>query len=408
MTKTAVALTSLPFWLLAAGADAVEPPRMAAVDAVLSRYVEGGRLAGVVALVSKRGQIVHLGANGRRRVDAPNPILATDRFRIASMTKPVTSVAALILLERGKLSLDDPVARFVREFSEVRVYESAATTRPPIRPITIRDLLTHTSGLTSGVFERTPVDALYREAGGPPQHSLEDFARRLAAMPLVTDPGRRWIYSHSTNVLGRVIEVASGSALDEFFEAEIFRPLRMAHTGFVVDDATALAAVHSYDDAGRLVARSGSEDPRRRPAFLSATGGLFSTAGDYHRFAQMLLRHGELDGVRVLREDSVRAMASNQLAAELLPWGVGGRPERGHGFGFGVGVVLDRVAAGFPGSNGTFYWAGSLNTSFWVDPAQGVVAIVLAQLDPFRAVPIERDLQAAVYEALRTPAPGSP
>jgi len=366
---------------------------LAKVGPTMQKLIDEGRTGGIMTLVARRGRVVHWEARGSRVVgqDALEP---NDIFRIYSMTKPVTSVAVMMLVEEGRLSLDDDLARFIPAFAGARVYESRDSSRPPSRPITIRDLLTHTSGLTYGAFGNTPVDSIYRRERvlEQPDKNLAEWAELVASMPLLADPGTRWNYSVSTDVLGRVVEAVSGMPLDRFFRERIFDPLDMEDTGFHVppEKLDRFVAVYRRAPEGLRMTDSPVDGPfTRAPTFLSGGGGLTSTAADYLRFARMLLNDGELDGVRLLRPETVARMRRNHLPEEMIPIFPGG--DLGFGLGFSVSVVEDP---------GTFAWAGVANTYFWIDPAEELIGFAWTQFMPFGQMPLDTVLKPIVYEAI--------
>ncbi len=366
-----------------------------AIGPAMQALIDREATAGIMTLVARRGEIVHWDARGWR-VPGLDPLDPNDVFRIFSMTKPVTSVAAMILVEEGKLALDDELGRVIPAFAEVQVWEEGAT-RPPSRPIRIRDLLMHTSGLTYGIFGDSPVDSMYNRAlnvlstsGGG---DLEARVDRIASLPLVDDPGAAWTYSVSTDVLGRVVEVVSGQSLDAFFRERIFEPLGMRDTGFQVSGGKSdrLVAMVRRNAQGLAPASDPANDPvTRPPGWLSGGGGLVSTASDYLRFCQMLLNGGELDGARLLDEETVRLMTTNRLPAEMIPImpGIG---DQGFGLGFAVSVGADE---------GRYWWSGIANTWFWVDPGEEIVGFAWTQLQPYGAAPLNRILQPMVRAAI--------
>ena len=336
---------------------------LARISPTMQRLIDRSGTAGIMTLVSRRGEIVHWNAQGWRIRDE-DPLEPNDIFRIYSMTKPVTSVAAMILVEDGLLALDDELGGVLPGFAGVQVYENGGT-RPPSRPILIRDLLLHTSGLTYGFFGDSPVDSMYnRELNALPEGAggdLEERTATIASLPLIDDPGARWNYSVSTDVLGRVVEIVSGQSLNDFFRERIFEPLGMEDTGFRVPAGKLdrFAAMYSRSPDGLSAAGMPGDGPfTRPPIWLSGGGGLTSTAGDYLRFCRMLLGEGELDGVRLLRPETVRLMTGNHLPEEMIPI-LPGLDDQGFGLGFAVSV----------GANaGSYWWSGIANTYFWVDP----------------------------------------
>ena len=391
--------------------------RLARIDQLLDRYVDDGRLPGWLMAVARRGRVAHLATGGLADVEANRPVTADTVSRIYSMTKPITSVAAMMLWEEGAFELKDPVHRFIPAFKDLRVYRSGSALNPATEPageaVRIWHLLTHTAGLTYGFHHAHPVDAMYRRAGfewgAPPGTDLAACCDAWADLPLVFQPGTEWNYSVATDVLGRVVEVAAGTSLDRFFAERIFRPLGMTETAFWVDEADAgrLAALYSPSPkTGRIVRNDAmGKAALTAPAFLSGGGGLVSTAGDYHRFTRMLLGEGELDGVRLLGPRTVRFMGQNHL-----PGGVDletiGRPlfaettYDGVGFGLGLAVVLDPVANKVPSTVGELSWGGAASTAFWVDPAEEVTAVFLTQLLPSSTLPVRSQLRQLVSQAL--------
>jgi CubicO group peptidase (beta-lactamase class C family) len=391
--------------------------RLERLDTHFARYVDDGRLPGWLILVSRRGRIVHLSTYGQRDVEAALPVEVDTLFRIYSMTKPIASVAAMMLYEEGRFELKDPVSRFVPAFEDVRVYRAGSAlnpvTEPAREPVRIWHLLTHTSGLTYGFHHAHPVDAMYRAAGfewgSPAAADLTACCDAWAALPLLFQPGTEWNYGVSTDVLGRVVEVASGQTLDRFFAERIFRPLGMTDTAFWAPEADhdRLAALYVAfpGRADRVRMDAMGDAAKTQPAFLSGGGGLVSTAADYHRFTQMLLRGGELDGARLLGTRTVRYMTRNHL-----PGGVDleafGRPLfaettfEGVGFGLGFSVVEDNVANRVLSTVGEFGWGGAASTASLVDPAEELTMLFFTQLLPSSIHPIRSQLKQLVYQAL--------
>ncbi|MEU4086667.1 serine hydrolase domain-containing protein [Streptomyces aureus] len=386
------------------------------LDRHFAALVDDGRLPGFLVAVARHGRVAHLTTYGTRDRAAGLPVESDTLWRIYSMTKPVTSVAALMLIEEGRLGLDDRVADHLPAFAEPRVYVggsgSGTTTRPAEQPILVRHLLTHTAGLTFGFYHRHPVDALYRDAGVEssvsPGADLAGTCEVYARLPLQFEPGTQWNYSVATNVLGRIVEVVSGQDLDDFLHRRILGPLGMTDTGFQVTDeqAARLAELYGEDDEGRLVPIAGLP-LRGRPRFLSGSGGLVSTAHDYHRFMEMLRRRGELDGTRLLRPGTVDLMAANQLPgnADRRSFGSPAHREDGNaglGFGLGVSVVVDQEATRSPSSEGAFGWSGVATTTFWVDPRRDLTVQFLSQLRPKGSHSVFPDLKRLVHEAVRS------
>jgi len=390
--------------------------RLARIEPFFRRnYVDTGKLAGMVSLVARRGEIAHLAAFGRRDAEAGTPMTTDTVFRIYSMTKPIVSVALLSLYEEGRFQLDDPVSRFIPSWADLKVWSDGTpdsyTVTFPEREMQIRDLLTHTSGLTYGFMNRHPLDALYRRRGVEREGSAttQEMIDKLAELPLRFSPGTQWSYSVATDVCGYLCEVISGRPLDEFLAERIFRPLGMVDTGFWVrpDQAHRLAANYAWTAREPLLlfdapATSTYLTP---PTFLSGGGGLVSTAHDYLRFAQMLANRGELGGQRVLGRKTVEYLSSNHLPgnADLASMGQRVFSEvsyEGIGFGLGVSVTLDPAKAGAVGSVGDHGWGGAASTVFWVDRSEELVVILLAQLMPSSTYPIRREMRALTYQAL--------
>jgi CubicO group peptidase (beta-lactamase class C family) len=419
--------------VLEPNADVVDPhevglsaERLARIpDFLERRYLAPGRLPGFTLLVDRAGRTAHLSSQGHADVASRTPLGPDTIVRIYSMSKPVTSVALMLLHEEGRFQLDDPVSRFLPSWANLRVWRDGDhrryTTSFPEREVQVRDLFTHTAGLTYGFMGRHPVDALYRSHGiGSPELSNEEQCDRLAEIPLLFSPGTRWSYSVATDVLGRLVEVLSGQPFDQFLQDRLFGPLGMADTGFWVPEAEAHRLATNYavpalspfgvpeGVAGdEMMAIDGGETStyRRPPAFHSGGGGLVSTAGDYLRFCRMLLRGGELDGVRILGRKTIEHMTRNQLptGGDLGTMGQAVFSEtsyEGIGFGLGFSVMLDPARANVPGSVGEYAWGGAASTLFWIDPVEELIVIGLTQLMPSSAYPIRRELRSMVYAAL--------
>jgi CubicO group peptidase (beta-lactamase class C family) len=403
----------------------LQDPRKAGFDAerlkrldtfLAERYLAPGLLPHAQLLVARDGLPVHFSTQGEA---APGVPLREDAiFRIASMTKPVTSIAFMMLLEEGRVSLDLPVAAFVPELADVEVYESGDlatgfSTRKPERPMLMLDLLRHTSGLTYEFQQRTPVDAAYRERGLGvirAQRGLEDFVATLGTVPLEFSPGEAWNYSVSTDVLGLVVQRASGLPFEEFLRTRIFEPLGMADTGFQVP-ASQLDRLPDawwlHPEKGTILFDRGgaASSWARPPVLVSGGGGLASTTADYHRFVRMLLGGGALEGARLLGRKTLDLMTRNhlpgggdltQLSRSMFSEAI----YAGQGFGLGFGINLDPALAMAAGSAGEFYWGGIYSTYFFVDPVERVSMIFMTQLMPSSSYPVRRQLKAMVYAAL--------
>jgi CubicO group peptidase (beta-lactamase class C family) len=399
----------------------LDADRLRRIDRHFARYVDDGRLPGWLLTVSRKGRLAHVSAYGSRDTEAGLPVEPDTLWRIYSMTKPVTSVAAMMLYEEGAFALTDPVSRFIPSFAGVRVYAGGSDLRPvtvpAVEPVRIWHLLTHTSGLTYGFHRVHPCDALYRAAGSDvltrPGTDLAQACDIYAGIPLLFQPGTEWNYSVATDVLGRVIEVASGQRLDEFFKSRILEPLGMTDTGFYVpqEDLPRLAALYAMGPDGKA-ARDNTlaEAARRPPDLLSGGGGLVSTAADYHKFTSMLLGRvespaGELNGIRLLSPRTVAYMGRNHLpgGVDLETFGRPMNPEStfdGVGFGLGLAVVIDPTPGKVVRSAGELSWGGLASTAFWIDPAEELTASFFTQLIPSSAHPIRPQLRQLVNQAL--------
>jgi CubicO group peptidase (beta-lactamase class C family) len=392
-----------------------------------SRYIDAGRFPGTQLVVYRRGKLVHSAVQGFADLERKAVMKNDTIFRIYSMTKPITSVAFMMLLEEGRVALDDPVSRYIPEWKNLGVFQAgtapAFLTRPPSRPMLIVDLLRHTSGLTYGFQQRSNVDAAYREMkigevekAGTLQSMIED----LAKIPLEFSPGEAWNYSVSTDVIGYLIGKISDRPFEQFLKERIFEPLEMQDTDFFVPPGKShrLAACYSASPQGAIVFRASErqaslnlqDDPKNSsflspPSFISGGGGLCSTAADYLTFCRALLNGGELAGVRLIGPKTLALMTSNHLP--------GGRtlPEmsrslfseatyNGIGFGLGFSVTLDPAQTLIPGSAGEYAWGGAATTSFWIDPAEELIAIFMTQVLPSTAYPIRRELRTMVYAGI--------
>ena len=379
----------------------ISAERLGKIQPAMQALVDSGKFAGILTLVARKGKIVHFKTVGFKDLASSKPMTEDALFRIYSMTKPVTSVAIMMLYEDGKLNLDDPVSKFIPEFAKTKVYAGGGSQNPMLAPlkraIAISDLLSHTSGLTYGNFGQTPVDTLYRAANLFASPSNAAFARKVARLPLRFQPGTRWLYGVSTDILGRVVEVASGMSLGEFFSQRIFAPLDMFDTGFYVPEEKRdrLATLYRKRD-GKLEPRN-TQSNTRPGAWESGGGGLVSTARDYLRFAQLLHNGGELYGTRILKPETVRLMTANHLP-ETAPYRH--RQRKSDGFGYGFAVIVDETETDWVDHNGTYYWSGIAKTHFWIDPQNEMISMVWTQLRGSGNV--TRHFQPLVYDALET------
>jgi CubicO group peptidase (beta-lactamase class C family) len=348
----------------------------------MKSLVDQGRLAGVVTMVARHGKVIEFEATGKRDIAANLPMQKDSIFRIYSMTKPITGVAMMMLLEEGKWQLNDPVAKYIPEFADLKVYATDANgnmvLKDQVHPVTMRELMSHSGGFTYGYFSNTPVDKLQREADVlNANNTLEEMIKRVAKLPLSAQPGSEWHYSISTDIQGYIVQKLSGMPFEEFLEKRIFKPLNMVDTGFYVpaQNLKRLAEFYSYGKDGQMeVVRGGlNHDFSAKPALASGGGGLVSTATDYMRFCQMLLNGGKLDGVRLLSPRGVELMRTNVLppaTPTLSP---------GAGFGLDFAVYTDVAAAGGYYGKGTFYWGGAAGTWFWIDPTDDLIVIGMIQ-----------------------------
>lgn len=391
--------------------------RLTNIDKHFKQYVDDGRLPGYACTVARYGQLVHVSKYGNRDIEAGLPIELDTIYRIASMTKPITSIACMMLVEEGKLQLTDEVSAFIPAFADTRVFTGGSAfkpvTEPIAKPMRVWHLLTHTAGLTYSFNYYEAVDDMYRRAGfdfGVPQTgNLEEICNRYAALPLVFQPGTSWNYSVATDVLGRVVEVASGMSLDQFLQTRILKPLGMNDTGFDVPAAKAsrLAALYNQNDKDNTTIRlTGMENNvLKPPAAFSGGGGLVSTASDYWRFLQMLENGGELDGVRIVSPTTIDLMTTNHLPdnQDISQFGRTLGEEvfyDGLGFGLGFAVVIDQAKTRVACSNGTYSWGGMASTAFWIDPVEEITATFYTQLIPSTAYPIRPFLRSMVYGAI--------
>jgi CubicO group peptidase (beta-lactamase class C family) len=399
-------------------AAGLAPARLERIDSLIRDAVERRQIAGGVALLARHGKLGYLKAIGRQDIEANKPMAADTLFRIASMTKPVTSVAVMMLVEDGKVRLNDPVSKFIPEFKEMKVLVPGAagagnTLVPAQREITIHDLLTHTAGLTYRLWGQKPWCDLYREGGVSDgivhrEGTAGDNVRRLAKQPLMFQPGTAWGYGLSTDVLGCVVEAASGQNLATFFRERLFKPLKMEDTYFFVPPAKQgrLAALYMPGEGGKLV-RVGDKPVTMGELVFSATyplekdgkyysggAGLVSTVGDYACFLQMLLGGGELDGARILKAETVKQMTSNQLGKLKVYI-----DDHGDCFGYGFGVVTP-AGKGDVWSVGTFSWGGIFHTYFWVDPQKQLVGILMTQVYPYDKLSLRGEFRKRAYESL--------
>ena len=390
--------------------------RLARIETHLDRrYFASQKIAGALTLVARKGEVAYLRTQGQMDIERAKPMTEDAIFRIYSMTKPLTSVGLMMLYEHGHFQLDDPVHKFIPEWRDLGVYATGNhpnwMTTPCQRPMTIRDLFTHTSGLTYDFLARTNIDRAYRrlKLGRDRQKDLRSMVETLAELPLEFSPGTAWNYSVSTDVLGYLIEVISGMPLDEYFRTEIFEKLGMVDTGFVVPpekiDRFTANYTRGRDKKPRL-----EDDPEtsvyaKPTSFFSGGGGLVSTAADYLQFCRMLLNRGELNGHRLLGRKTLELMTMNHLPGgqDLTNLATGTFSEttyEGVGFGLGFSVQLDPTESQIVGSPGEFAWGGAASTAFWVDPSEDLIVIFMTQLMPSGTFNFRGQLKSIIYPAI--------
>jgi len=356
--------------------------RLGKLKSEMQALVDRNQLPGVVTMVAKDGKVVEFDVAGKRDVESGAPLQKDSIFRIYSMSKPITGVAMMMLFEEGKWQLNDPVSKHIPEFANLKVAKvnpqsGAVTQVAPDHPMTMRELMSHSGGLTYGVFGSTPVDKMYTDVNVLDRDAtLQAMIDKLGKIPLLHQPGERWHYSVSVDVQGYLVEKLSGQPFAEFLKQRIFDPLGMKDTAFYVpaDKLNRFVSFYTYDKDRKFVAHPGVPDFSKPPGAPSGGGGMVSTAMDYMRFCQMLLNGGELDGHRLLSPLSVQLMRSNVLPVSARTMGPG------TGFGLDFAVVEDPVAAGGYGGEGTFYWGGYAGTWFWIDPVYNMIVVGMIQI----------------------------
>lgn len=381
--------------------------RLSRIGTVMQGYVDDKKLAGLTTMVARRGKLVHFERFGVMDLETAKPMEFDTIFRIYSMTKPITSVALMMLYEQGIFQLRDPVSNFLPEFHEVKVWAGENEVMEPEREITIYDLLTHTAGFSYGGYEETgiPVDKLYDEADlFNIEITNKEMMRRLARLPLMYHPGEKWFYSVASDVVGHLVEVISGMPLDDYFEERILKPLGMEDTAFYVpeDKIDRLAALYGPGEDGnlKLLDDPATGEYAKPPHLLAGGQGLVSTTEDYVRFCQMLLNGGELAGTRLLGRKTVELMTMNHLPESMIPIGFPPDVMHGYGFGLGVRVRVDHAQAGLLGSVGEYGWGGYASTGFFIDPKEELIAILMPQFLPSDYYPIRKEFRVLVYQAL--------
>ena len=372
---------------------------------MLAQHVEDGRVAGLVAGVARYGKIVYLESIGWNQIEQENLMVKNSLFQIRSMSKPITAVAAMQLVEQGKMKLDDPVSKYIPSFAEMKVFLDPAAadfnqTRPADREIKIEDLLLNTAGLSHRF------GALYRQNEVRSRgDTLEELVEKVATVPLIGDPGEQWVYSISITVLGRIIELVSGQKFDDYLNEHVYDPLEMTDTAFFVPEEKAGRLAHAYRVSPEN--RSLSQVPQmaipitQDPPLLEGAAGIVSSVPDYLRFLQALLNGGELDGERILQTGTVEVMTQNHIPEALMPFGTNpNNPMLDRGWGYGMAVVVDETLSAYGTSNGEFGWSGSLGTFSWADPVSGTSVVIMLQIQPSGAYNIASKFKAMVHQSM--------
>ncbi|GJM31564.1 MAG: serine hydrolase [Saprospiraceae bacterium] len=381
------------------------------LNQAIQPYLDEKRLSGVVAMVAHEGKLIYTSEQGYADVQKLVPMQQNTLFRLASLTKPITSVATMILVDRGKLALDDQVSKYLPSFAKLKVYVDESTLEPLETPVTIRHLLMHTSGLGSGFLGNTPVDLMIRAHDfSKADASLEAFIDELATFPLVHQPGASFTYGFSTDVLARIIEVISGQSIEAFMKANIFDPLKMEDTFFSIPEAKKSRLGPAYTATGENLKEvvPAGHNPAK---YGRGNSGLIATAPDYLRFAQMLLNGGTLEGVKILSAKTVELMHTDQLPKSIFPISIMGTPILNNGFGLGFAVVDGNPAEWQPSSEysvstmgnlpaTSFYWLGAYNDSFWIDPTHDLIGVVMTQSIDVGKIAVFQDFYQALYKGI--------
>ena len=386
---------------------------LAKIDEYLARHVEDGTLAGVVTLVARHGKTVHTSVMGKKDLASGEPLALDTIFRIFSMTKPVTGVAMAILHDEGRWRMDDPIAKHLPEFEGVRVFDGLDEAGKPKTVAaehapTMRELMTHTAGLSYGFNPADPLDKLYQDAHLWQSASLAEFSKKLAALPLAYQPGTKWVYSMSMDVQAAMIERLTGQSAPDFYRTRIFEPLGMVDTAFHTppQKAARRATLYRWSPSRKSLQPSPSllgGDHEAPPALANGGGGLVSTVTDYARFAQMLLNGGELDGQRIVSAEALKLMMSNHLPDWMLEtgFGIGAQQIRpGFGYGWNGAVFTDPDAAGVPVGKGTYHWDGAAGTWFWVDPTHDLLYVAMIQRLAETSPAFQKDTQTLMADAI--------
>jgi CubicO group peptidase (beta-lactamase class C family) len=400
-------------------AEGFSSQRLERLHTLLQKKVDDKQLAGIVTALARHGKIVDFRTYGKKDLATGAPMNRDTIFRIYSMTKPVTGVAMMILYEQGKWSPNDPIAKYIPEFAHLKVFKAKDTSGQPVledpaHAPTMAELVSHNAGFTYGIFGATPVDKMYRDANVLGSENLQQMIDKLARIPLLYQPGTKWVYSVSVDVQGYLVEKMSGKTLGEFMRENIFQPLAMKDTAFHVDadKRNRFASLYAMDAKGELQGTNGGNlalDYASEPTMPSGGGGLASTTLDYMRFSQMLLNGGELEGTRILAPSSVGLMRTNRLSPAIMnsrEFGIGFfHISPGFGFGFDFGIYTDPGFIGHTVGQGTFTWGGAAGTWFWIDPANDIVFVGMIQRIIAAGSPdMDTLAHEAVYQALVNPA----
>lgn len=386
-------------------------PEFNELDDLLSSYVNSKKLAGVVTAVVSPNETLFSKVIGCRELESKSSMEWDSIFRIYSMTKPITSIAAMILWEEGAFDLDDPVADYLPSFNNTKVLEEDGSLRPALQPMTIRHILCHTAGVTLPAFADNHLVPLYLERGIDGSRSkgnLADVVDQLGELPVFFDPGSQWSYSMATDIVGRLVEVWSGKTFENFLQERIFTPLGMFETTFSISPEKVSRLTSNYSAEGGALGSllDGGKDSRflSPPEFISGSGGLLSTASDYIQFLQMLLNNGRLNGYQILKPETLSLISQNHLEGDMDDMGAGNFSEtgwKGIGFGLGFSCVLNPEKAGFSGPAGEYGWTGAAGTAFFVNPELDIAALLLTQYMPSHAYPLRAEFREAVYNGLR-------
>lgn len=403
--QTAVNIPSQTIQYASPESVGMSSERLDTVSDILTGYVKDGEFVGAVSMVARHGKVVHFEKFGDLNKDTNQTVELDSIFRIYSMSKPITTVAAMMLYEEGKFQLTDPVEKYLPEFKNILVLNENGELEKQNRPFTIQMLMSHTAGLTYGVFGNTPVDQQYRKSSILGNKDLAEMVTELGKIPLQYQPGSRWHYSVSVDVLGRLVEVLSGQPLDVFLKERMFDPLEMNDTFFQVpsDKINRFGTNHRYNPQTKqleVMDRPETSQYTQDVTFFSGGGGLLSTAEDYMKFCQMMLNGGSFNGKQILGKKTIEYMTQNHLKGIFANRsGENGQNRPGSGFGLGFGVLLDAAEAGVMSSEGEYYWGGAAGTVFWIDPVEDLIAIVMVQHMNVQ-VPLRNTMKAAIYGSL--------